>query len=321
MVLSHTVATMNKSLLQWGGTFGIVLTAACGNSSGSLRIESSTKEKADFTTAPGENRITLSAKVPSGFKPTEVAWHVQRGIGDTWTDVSVPPGAETAITVTAPGTTRYKGRHPNTPELKQAWLDSQRIRYRVSAEARKGPRVLHSDTLGFEQADLAVIRQEYLDLGLLRGAPPADWFKPLKELPEGLGYGDFDVAAMNPEFRERLKKLEEVWKSSYGLRWQPNSLFRNPVHNRFHVVGGGSGPISNSWHQFGCAVDLQTYPVLSAGRSPLSDSLRAREFWDALTQEALELEFQVEPRDKNPNRPGASYSGVGHVHLETDCIQ
>ena len=119
----------------------------------------------------------------------------------------------------------------------------------------------------------------------------------------------------------RLATLERNWKADYqGQPWQINSLFRNPVHNRLHVIGGGSGPVSNSWHQFGCAADLQTFPVLRAGSSA-ADSSNARQFWEALSQEALELEFQVEPRDKNPARPAASFSGVGHVHIETDCLK
>jgi hypothetical protein len=287
-----------------------------------VHIELGSSGDTEFTTASGENRIHLRAQLPAGFETAEVVWQVEQGIGDSWTPVSVPVGGETAISVATPtGTTRYQGSHPNTAQLRAAQLKRERIHYRVSAVARLGGRSLPSDTLQIEQATLAAIRQEYLDLGLRRGAPPLAWFKQIAQLPVGLLYGDFDVAVVEPHFMERLARLEEVWKKDYGLRWQINSIFRNPVHNRFHVVGGGSGPISNSWHQFGCAADLQTYPLLGGGRATQQDSVNARQFWDALSQEAIELEFQVEPRDKNPARPGASYSGIGHVHLETDCIQ
>jgi hypothetical protein len=299
-----------------------MLGAGCDRGPEELEVELAVPGDTTFTTAEGENRIHLEAKLPSRFKSAEVAWRVEQGIGDAWTPVPVPPGEKTEIPVSVPaGTTRYRGAHPKTAELRAEQLRRQRIRYRVSATAQRGGRSIQSDTLQIEQAMRSAIRQEYLDLGLRRGAPPLDWFKQVKELPEGPTYGDFDDAVMEPAFQARLDTLAEIWTKDYELRWQINSLFRNPVHNRFHVTGGGSGPISNSWHQFGCAVDLQTFPVLSAGRSSQSDTINARQFWDALSQEALLLEFQVEPRDKNPNRPGASYSGVGHVHLETDCIQ
>jgi hypothetical protein len=299
-----------------------MLGAGCGRESDELEIELASPGDTAFTTAPGENRIRLRAELPSRLESAEVLWLVEQGIDDVWTPVPVPPGEETEIPVSTPsGTTRYQGSHPKTPELRAERLERQRIRYRVSAVARRGARSVHSDTLRIEQATGAAIRQEYLDLGLRRGAPPLAWFEEVEKLPKGLGYGDFDVAVAEPKFMALLAKLDTIWTKDYELPWQLNSFFRNPVHNRFHVTGGGSGPISNSWHQFGCAADLQTYPVLSAGRSTQLDTVHARQFWDALSQQALLLGFQVEPRDKNPNRPGASYSGVGHVHLETDCIQ
>jgi hypothetical protein len=274
-----------------------------------------------FTSVAGENRIRLRAKLPAEFQSAEVTWQVEQGVGNTWVSVSVPPGKETEIAVTSPTQmTRYQGVHPNTPALRAEGLKRQRIQYRVSAVARQGSRSAQSHTLVVPQAMMAAIRQEYLDLGLRRGAPPLSWFTEVGRLPRGLIYGDFDVAVAEPEFMERLAQLEQVWKNDYKLKWQLNGLFRNPVHNRFHVRGGGSGTVSNSWHQFGCAADLQTFPVLTGGRATPLDSTNARQFWDALTAEARELDFDVEPRDKNPSRPGAAYSGVGHVHIETDCL-
>jgi hypothetical protein len=297
-----------------------VLVAGCDRSD-KFRVELASPGDSAFTTAPGENRIRLRARLPSDLGSAQVTWHVIRLLGDSSTSVNVPPGKETAIIVSQTGTERYRGDHPTTSALRSARLKKLRIRYLISAEAGSGRRTVPSDTLLVEQAMLATIRQEYIDLGLRRGAPPLVWFTELQKLPAGLTYGDFDVAVANPEFMTKLDQLEKTWKDDYGLTWKLNGLFRNPVHNRFHVKGGGSGPVSNSWHQFGCAADLQTYPVLTGGRASAADSARARDFWDALSQEALELDFQVEPRDKNPARPSAAYSGVGHVHLETDCVQ
>jgi hypothetical protein len=297
----------------------LVVGAGCRRSD-DLHLELASNDDTAFTTAPGENQIHVRARLPSGVHAADVTWKVIRVIGDSSTSVSVAPGAETVITVTNAGTARYRGPHPSTPALRAARLEKQRIRYVITAEARRRGRSVPSDTLRIEQAARSAIRQEYVDLGLHYGAPPLTWFRPVSTLPAGLIYGDFDVAVVNPDFDARLRKLQDAWKQDYGLTWTVNSLFRNPVHNRFHVQGGGSGPVSNSWHQFGCAADLQTYPVLSGGRASTADSARAREFWDALSQEALELDFQVEPRDKNPARPGAAFSGVGHVHIETDCV-
>jgi hypothetical protein len=289
---------------------------------GSFHVGLASSGDTQFTTAEGENRIRLRAQLPPGFETAQVIWQVEQGIGGTWTSVSVAQGKETQISVvTPPGPTRFQGSHPNTAQLRAAQLQRERINYRVSATAQLGERSLASDTLQIQQSMLAAIRQEYYDLGLRRGAPPLTWFKETVQLPQGPPYGDFDMAVVEPKFMERLNQLEEVWRNDYGLRWQLNGLFRNPVHNRFHVVGGGSGPVSNSWHQFGCAADLQTYPALGGGTAPRQDSLNARQFWDALAQEARQLDFDVEPRDKNPSRPAASFSGVGHVHIETDCIQ
>lgn len=274
-----------------------------------------------FTTASDENRIRLRAKLPIGYESAEVIWRVEQGTGDGWVSVTVPEGRETEIVVTSPTeTTRYQGVHPNTPALRAERLERQRLQYRVSAVARRGSLTAQSHTLTIPQSMRAAIRQEYLDLGLRHGAPPLQWFTEVGRLPQGLIHGDFEVAVAEPEFMQRLAKLEQIWKTEIGLRWQLNGLFRNPVHNRFHVRGGGSGTVSNSWHQFGCAADLQTFPALTGGRATQLDSINARQFWDALAEESRRLDFDVEPRDKNPSRPGAAYSGVGHIHIETDCL-
>jgi hypothetical protein len=291
-----------------------------------LHIELAVPRDTEFTTATGQNQIRVRARLPAGLEKARVHWDVQQGIGDSWTPVTVADSTETKIIVVAPaGTTRYQGPHPNTSELRSQQLKRERISYRVSAVARLGGRSVPSDTLRIYQAAVAVIRQEYIDLGLRRGAPPPEWLKPRAQFgtqfPKQLNYGDFEVVVAQPEFMQRLAKLEEIWKKDYGLPWQLTSLFRNPVHNRFHVTGGGSGPVSNSWHQFGCAADLQTYPPLAGGRATRQDSANARQFWDAMNQAALELDFQVEPRDRNPARPSAAFSGVGHIHVETDCVK
>src|SRR5262245_23559147 len=96
--------------------------AGCHRSN-ELQLELASDGDTAFTTAPGENQIHLRARLPSGADPAAVTWKVTRIIGDSATPVSVAPGAETVITVTKSGTSRYRGPHPATPELRAARLE------------------------------------------------------------------------------------------------------------------------------------------------------------------------------------------------------
>ena len=128
--------------------------------------------------------------------------------------------------------------------------------------------------------------------------------------------GDYTVAVINPGFNSLFAALQ--------IALQPwslvvNSGYRNPVHNAYHVdKGRGSGAVSDSWHQYGCGDDIQTFPILPV--FPTAAQLAATQsYWDAVADEALSLGFTVEPRDRDPQHPDVSFSGVGHVHIELKC--
>ena len=308
------VMTATDGWLVWA----VVAATACRGVDKSVQVDIVAGDSM-FTSLPRENALRLKARLGAGLEGAQVVWEVQRGLGPTWTPVTVAAGVETKLSVKTPkGDRRFKGDHPSSPEQAVTQLDRLRIRYRIIAVARKDGEEVRSAPVEITQSLVAAMRQEYLDIGLKRGAPPAAWFQPVGGLPTGPSYGDYGIAVANPDFMRRLADLERVWKTEYQLPWQLNSHYRNPVHNRFHVGGGGSGPASNSWHQFGCAADLQSFPILVRA-SPRADTVKARDFWNALAEEALELGFEIEPRDNDPTRPGRAYSGVGHVHIELDC--
>lgn len=293
-------------------------TVACGRAeTGSVQVVVVSSDSA-FTSGAGENLIEVEARGES-MDTTQIRWNVERREGERWAKVSVPDGRKIAIPVRPMGVARLRGKHPSSPDSVAAQLDRLRLRYRIAAEASGSGATVRSTPIEITQSLVAAIRQEYLDVGLRHGAPPSAWFNETKSLPEGPSNGDYPIGVANPAFVATLKRLERVWRADYQLPWTLNSYYRNPIHNRFHVGGSGSGPVSNSWHQFGCAADLQTFPRLTRGRSPTADTLKAKDFWTALAEEALELGFEVEARDKDPTRPGRSYSGVGHVHIELDC--
>jgi hypothetical protein len=57
-----------------------------------------------------------------------------------------------------------------------------------------------------------------------------------------------------------------------AVLWRRHSLYRNPVHQIHHP-----GSVRNSRHPYGCAADLQTFPV---PRTTAQDSTAARRFWN-----------------------------------------
>ena len=96
-----------------------------------------------------------------------------------------------------------------------------------------------------------------------------------------------------------LEQMREAWARPY----QVNSFYGNPVHNRFHLDPRASAV--DSFHQYGCAADLQTFPF---PRNSPENILQALEFWDDLAELAVQQpwNFYVEPLED---------SGVGHVHV------
>jgi hypothetical protein len=81
-----------------------------------------------------------------------------------------------------------------------------------------------------------------------------------------------------------------------------NSQYRNPVHQWIHIGG-----VHGSWHQYGCAADLQTFP---ANPTNASDSTSAWSFWSNLSGLARQRGFGIED---------STESGIGHVHVQIAC--
>ena len=116
----------------------------------------------------------------------------------------------------------------------------------------------------------------------------------------------------NRGFVAALDSMADAW--GQPGTWQVNGFYRNPVHNAYHVARGkSSGTVPASWHQYGCAADLQVFPSTD-GTSPHKDSL-ALAFWHAMASLAQDQGFHVEPLVAT----GHSFSGLGHVHVERRC--
>jgi len=116
----------------------------------------------------------------------------------------------------------------------------------------------------------------------------------------GVNTGDYGYMVWHTAFVDALNALSVSWQSEG--QWQINSQYRNPVHQQLHLGGA-----TNSKHQYGCAADLQTYPVNPTNSV---DSASAWDFWHRLAELARSQSFVVED---------SLASGIGHVHVQEFC--
>jgi hypothetical protein len=116
----------------------------------------------------------------------------------------------------------------------------------------------------------------------------------------GPNNGDYSYAVLEPAFMAKLADLHEVWNG----KWQLNTIYRNPNHNlNGHIPSTNrSKPSLVTWHMWGCAADLQTFPR--------DGSEKQYTFWHALNDLAVENGWDTEDLD---------HAKVGHVHVELDC--
>lgn len=260
--------------------------------------------KTSYRGGQGEDVVTLQARTADPSLAAQVTWKVVDWTGDqvsTPLPASVDPGIASRFLVPTPDKSRWSAPHPYD-------LSRTSLAYEVRAVAgalTSEPKVVRQDALDTQ-------REEYIDLAVpQRMVPPRSAFGPSPYYTEG----DYPVAVINAEFDRRLAQLEENWKPH---RFHVNGGYRNPGHNAYHVnKGKSSGTVSGSWHQYGCAADLQVYPANPQTREEIQ---AARDFWDGLAEEARLLGFSVEQRDPNP--PGEKkvpFSGIGHVHVELKC--
>ena len=257
-----------------------------------------------------ESRVTLQGQTDPSIEDT-VEWDVSDYAGDQ-TDSPLPesvaPGVSSSFKVPATSRDRWNMAHPASPS---EWLPRASLAYEVRlrfAAHSTGPALVRQDALDTQ-------RQEYIDLRVPQGMVPSR--ASLKAHPY-YREKDYALAVVNPTFDDLVASL--------ALRWQPNpfvvnGLYRSPVHNAYHVTKGkSSGTVSASWHQYGCGADLQTFPGIDERSSP-QELAAARHFWDGLAEEARTLGLRVEQRSPDPTKPGKPFSGVGHVHVETQCYQ
>ena len=262
-----------------------------------------------FTTRSGENKLSLAAGVtPTTLAPT-IQWEIVDDPADavvTFEPNGVTPtfGSNVEAFVPAQDAGRWAAvPHPGSLNQKSLAL---RVRAAVDATGtlvRSAPAIVRQD-------EIDTIREEYIELGVAQGVPGRGQFGA-----STTNKGDYTVAVINPGFNSLFATLQIALQP---LSLVVNSGYRNPVHNAYHVdKGKGSGAVSDSWHQYGCGDDIQTFPILPDFPTA-AELAAAQSYWDAVADEALSLGFEVEPRDYDPQNPH-SFSGVGHVHIELRC--
>jgi hypothetical protein len=264
-----------------------------------------------FTTRAGENHLQLRAQPPVSVAAGIVTWHI-RGINpaEGWV-LEAEPGASTIVELRPPPRSRWSSvKHPGDLSRKALALE-------VTASTTVDGRTLTSAPLVLHQDEISAIRQEYVDLGVGQGIPKRSDFVNASGSHSSLSQqvannGDYRVFMVNRGFVAALDSMADAW--GQPSTWQVNGFYRNPVHNAYHVARGkSSGTVPASWHQYGCAADLQVFPSTD-GTSPHKDSL-ALAFWHAMASLAQDQGFRVEPLIAT----GHSFSGLGHVHVERRC--
>jgi hypothetical protein len=286
---SHDVAYQVMSMVVGSGprrSVGVEIVSAGGsNPDGS------------FTVAPSERTIDLEALVTPTGEGQEVVWDIVDAPDDEVEALApavAPTGLVTSFTLPRHDRSRWPTDHPGAMSRKS-------LRYQVTAYVQRGDELVTSAPKIIEQDLIDTIREEYFEFGLDklgRRIPARTAFVPSPAVRVGANNGDYPLAVLEPRFMERLDRLRAAWKG----KWQLNTLYRNPVHNLNGHIVSRSKPSPVSWHMWGCAADLQTFPQGGAKEQ--------YEFWHELTALARELGFDTEP---------LAQALVGHVHVELDC--
>ena len=272
------------------------------------RVEPANVDRS-FTSLTDEHTIILEADVTPASLATAVHWT----IADLTTDhVDSPlPGTVKDGAVSSfdlPVDRLSRDRWPKTHPSSTAG-PYQSLAYQVVASVTAGNVTISSTPRMISQDAYDTIRQEFIDLQVPKGVPKREMIGP-----HWGNQGDYLVNVTNAKFDQVFDQLHAAW----GTRdWQVNGYFRNPVHNAFHVNRGkSSGTVPGSWHQYGCAADLQTFPLIN-DRSPKADTVQALAFWNDLVAEAKKLHLLTEPL--GAKKKGNAYSGIGHVHVHIEC--
>ena len=286
---SHDVAYQVMSMVVGSGperTVGIEIAQAGGpNPNGS------------FTAAPSERTIGLEARVTPSVPGDEVHWDVVDAPDDEVQALppsAVPSGLVTSFALPGHDRSRWPTDHPGAMSRKS-------LRYQVTAAVQRGDALVTSAPIFVEQDLVDTMREEYFEFGLDRlgrRIPARADFVPSPAVRVGANNGDYPLAVLEPRFMARLDQLKTTWNG----KWQLNTIYRNPVHNLNGHIESRSKPSPVSWHMWGCAADLQTFPQGGAKEQYA--------FWHALTALARKHGFDTEP---------LAQALVGHVHVELDC--
>jgi hypothetical protein len=261
-----------------------------------------------FTTLDGEDTINLEAEVNPPGVPGAVQWQVTDLATDK-VDSPVPQrvanGAVSSFFI--PVSSLDPARWPKVHFAGIRTSPYQSLAYQVVASVTVDGVTYLSKPRSISQDVFDTIRQEFIDLDTPKGVPPRGMIGAHDN-----NQGDYLVNVTNADFDQKFSQLKAAW----GTRaWQVNGYFRNPVHNKWHVEPGqSSGTVPGSWHQYGCAADLQTFPTHPANKA---DSLKAISFWNDMVGEAKKLSLHVEPL--GTKKKGQAYSGLGHVHVNVEC--
>jgi len=251
-----------------------------------------------FTAKTEEHQITLQATVTPATYASQVEWNIVAH-PDHFPQPSLPgslTGANAAFNVSALAT----GRWP-TPHATDIALAPKQIGYRIKASVRDASGQLHeSNTVDAVQDEIDTMREEYVEFNVFAGVPARSQFALQTRIDPGVNTGDYGYMVWHTAFVDALNALSVSWQSEG--QWQINSQYRNPVHQQLHLGGA-----TNSKHQYGCAADLQTYPVNPTNSV---DSASAWDFWHRLAELARSQSFVVED---------SLASGIGHVHVQEFC--
>jgi hypothetical protein len=254
-------------------------------------------EQGSFTRARAERKIQLEARVTPADPLASVTWEIADAPDDAVAAIpptTMPAGVSTSFDLPRHEKSRWPTDHPGA-------LNRKPLRYQVTAIARREGQTARSTPVIVGQDLVDTIREEYLEFGLDtlgRHVPRRGEFRASPPVSVGANNGDYTLAVLEPSFMAKL----EVLKNSWNKKWQLNTIYRNPVHNLNGHIRSRSKPSLVSWHMWGCAADLQTFPQ--------DGSAEQYKFWHELDALARKQGWDTESLEQ---------AKVGHVHVELDC--
>ena len=287
-------------------------------------------DSSSFTTRAGERTIQVHARVwPESFAD-QIQWTVSDFPNDSFVtalpqsmiqdhgsvlEFDVPD--QDTLRFNHYGTAEYDEHDNPTPNGRPGYWYEKTLGYRVvayipAADAGNGTTArVESKPFDVVQDELDVQREEYIELLASRGkvVPRREDFSFWTISYPGENSGDYRYRMYRAGFQNGVDSLQTLFLALKPRTWQVNVVYRGVVHNLRHVPSK-QGPSRNSWHMYGCAADLQTFPVHPGPDTSTVAYHHARAYWDDLSSLADSLQFGIEPLKE---------SGIGHVHVHRFC--